>query len=233
MEKKYWRVSAEDLIPGKIYDTDIHCYGQNFKDERYRHFLSVYSKIMSQINLPVDFLIYVNNNICIMGGEYLEVLNRAINLNGDIVLQKVSPRPEYNGFVISLDLLDEFLQSFDEDHPFGFFESGPELWEFFLERVRAKEFSSSPSRLSSTFFFTSYGDANDFTKRNIGSVSEVEITEVKNMQECDMNIIDHIPTTVSRDELYEILRKYWRGEKTDDPVPEIIFQGKYQMKGNE
>jgi hypothetical protein len=86
--------------------------------------------------------------------------------------------------------------------------------------------------MSSTFFFDNT-DSCDYYKTNhlngIGQIKKIELVETKNSFQGDMSIIDAIENSISRDELLEIIRKYWRGEKSDNPVMEVVFQGSFKF----
>jgi hypothetical protein len=124
------------------------------------------------------------------------------------------------------------LQSFDEDNQFIFFDNGTFLWEYYLEKVRSEEFKHLPKRMVSTFFFDNIESCNYYKNNHlngIGQIKNIELVETKKTFEGDMNIIDAIENSISRDELLETIRKYWRGEKSDNPITEIVFQGEFRF----
>ncbi|POY36781.1 hypothetical protein C3K47_10530 [Solitalea longa] len=215
----------------KIVDTTEFNYGKNLETNYYDHFLEVYGSIMDKINIPVDFLVSVNNQIYTSGGDYLQNLNACIK--GDFIdIFKLTQNPQHLGFYIPLDLLDEFLQSFDEENQFIWFDNGTILWEYFYEKVRQEEFNHLPSRYASTFFFDTLENCNYFLtshRDGIGQARNVELLETEKVFKGDMNIMDTINNSISRDQLMELIRQYWKGEKSGDPIIETVFQGKFQF----
>ena len=86
--------------------------------------------------------------------------------------------------------------------------------------------------MKSIFLFDSYASCNYYRQNHTGgkgNVVEIELIETRNVFEADMKIIDDIENSISRDELLETVRKYWRGEKSANPIMEIIFQGTYKL----
>lgn len=230
--QKYFRVLQYNTDNEQSYDTSISCYGDGFDTAPYRHFMEVYGNTMAQVNLPADFLISVSNQIYMNGEVYLNLLNNSIDDNGLLHLFKVTNNQNHKGFTIHIDLISDFLQSFDENNQFIFFDNGTVLWEYYLEKVRSEEFNYLPARLKSVFFFQDINNSTEYNKihlNGMGSTYSVEIMEEKSMFEGDMRIIDEFNNSISRDPLIEQVRKYWRGEKTENPVMEIVFQGKYNL----
>lgn len=154
MTKKYFRVELKPVDTGKIYETSVMNYGDNFKDNYYAHFLKSYFSVLDQVNLPVDFLVSATNQIMAMGDMYTDVLMDAIDEENNIVLYKVTRNEKHKNYKIPVSIMGEFLQSFDEHNQFIHFDNGSVLWEAFFEKVRAKEFPHLPSRMNSTFLFS-------------------------------------------------------------------------------
>jgi len=229
---KYYRV---EYLINKLedsYNTEYHNYGNSYDTSEYNHFMQVYDKVMSQINLPVDFLISVTNQICTMGDLYMSVLNKAIDQNGFLHLYQVTQNPKHKGFTMPVQLLNVFLQSFDEENQFVMFDNGTVLWEYYLEKLRAAEFEHLPKRLDSTFFFESTEGCDYYIQNNldgVGSIFGVEVVKTDKIFVADMAIIDAIENSLSRDELYDEIRRYWKGEKTESPVMEVVFQGQFKF----
>lgn len=231
--RKYYQVLESNANLQQEHDTSEASYGDGFDVGYYHHFMKVYGNTMEQINLPVDFLISACNQIYLNGEVYLDLLNRSIDDNGLLHLSKVTMNQKHSGYTIPVHLMFEFLQSFDEENQFIFFESGTVLWEYYLEKVRIEEFNHLPARLESVFFFDSIESChyyNTLHLNRMGSTREVEILEIRSMFEGDMRIIDELDNNISRDALIEQVRKYWRGEKTENPVIEIVFQGTYKLQ---
>lgn len=230
MTKQLYRV---ELIPTaqKEVDTNKCNYGKGLDFEYYEHFFSVYDSIMDQVNIPVDFLVSVNNQIYASGGDFVEVLKNCLH-NDYVDIYQVTNIAEHRGYKMPIYLMNEFLQSFDEENQFIWFDNGTFLWEYFYEKVREEEFDHLPRRTNSTFFFETIENCNYFIKNQLGGIGlihKVELVETTNLFQGDMSIMDAIQNSISRDELIEVIRNYWKGEKTDNPIMETVFQGKYQI----
>ena len=111
-----------------------------------------YFTVLDEINLPVDFLVSVTNQIIAMGEMYTDISMEAIDTDNNIDLFKVTKNEKHKNYKIPVNLMGEFLQSFDQHNQIIHFDNGAILWGAFLEKVRAKEFSNLPSRMKSTFF---------------------------------------------------------------------------------
>lgn len=229
--ERYFRV--QQLNMGyQNYDTGLNNYGEGFDSEHYRYFMQIYGDTMAEINLPVDFLISVTSQICLLGEVYLGLLQNAIDDDGFLHLSKVTNNTKYIGYKMPVQLLNNFLQSFDEENQFIIFDNGTILWEYYLEKVRAEEFNHLPARLQSVFFFENVSDCDNYKNHHlsgIGAIFGIETLETTNLFKGDMAIIDELDNSISRDELLEQIRKYWRGDKTENPIMEVVFQGKYNL----
>lgn len=231
MDKMLYRVEILSTHEQKIMNTNSFNYGKSFASDYYDYFLKSYGSIMDKVNIPIDFLITVNNQIYTSGGDYSQEINAAIK--GEFIeVFNLTNNSKHIGYQMHVDLMDEFIQSFDENNQFIFFDNGTFLWEYYLEKVRSEEFDRLPKRMLSTFFFDNLSGCN-YHKNNhlngIGQIKKIELVETKNSFRGDMSIIDALENSISRDELLETIRKYWRGEKSDNPVTEIVFQGKFRF----
>ena len=230
MIKGLYRVEFTPLETKPVRTKDSN-YGKSLNFDYYEHFLSVYDNIMEQVNLPVDFLVSVNNQIYTNAEDYLQLLNNCI-FGNQLDIYKVTNNLKHNGYSIPVPLIMEFLESFDDENQFIWFDNGTFLWEYFYEKVRQKEFNDLPSRLTSTFFFDKIESCKYYITNHcngIGQTKNVEILETEKLFKGDMNIMDTIENSISRDELINVIRKYWKGEKSDNPIMETVFQGKFQF----
>jgi hypothetical protein len=66
--------------------------------------------------------------------------------------------------------------------------------------------------------------------KQIGMICEVELIETKKIFRADMTFINDIPNNTTANNVYSIAEKYWKGESSEKPVYEIIFQGKCKLK---
>ena len=117
-----------------------------------------------------------------------------------------------------------------QNHRIGEFLPG--IWEVLFERARPKEMPLR--RTECAFFFEKQEDALHFKASypgmEKGMLCEVEIISEAFLREADMNWLDSInENTVTAQEVIDAFRRYWAGEKTDNPTMEILFVGKYKL----
>jgi hypothetical protein len=230
--QKYFRVQEIESSYENTCDTLTNNYGSGFDSSSYEHFMQVYNKTLEQINLPVDFLISVTNQVYMNGDVYMDVLNRAIDEFGQLHIFQVTNNENHKGYEMPAWLLNEFLQSFNEVNQLNFFDNGTILWEYYFEKIRVEEFSHLPSRMQSVFFFENLIDCDSYKKNylsGIGTTCTIQIEDTTALFIGDMSIIDQINNSVSRDDLFNVIRKYWSGGKTEHPINEVLFQGKYRL----
>lgn len=109
----------------------------------------------------------------------------------------------------------------------------PGIWEVLFERARP---ASIPLRRTEcTFFFETKEDAIKFKKSYQGMATgvlcEVEVIKEVVSLTCDMNWLDSINENIATAaEVIDAFKKYWNGDKTDNPVMEVLFVGKYKLK---
>jgi hypothetical protein len=108
----------------------------------------------------------------------------------------------------------------------------PGIWEVLFEKARPKDIPLS--RTGCTFFFTNKEDAEKFQSvypgMEMGILCEVEVIKEDFSLMVDMNWLDAIDeNTATAGEALEAFRKYWAGEKTANPVMEVLFTGKYKL----
>lgn len=108
------------------------------------------------------------------------------------------------------------------------------LWEFIWEIVRNSEFPEMPSRMNSVFLFESVDEARNFKEAYRESdyiLANIELIEGETYS-FDMNWFSEVPCDVPLSEIKEYVRNYWSQNKTDSPVIEVLFQGKYMWENN-
>ncbi|MCL2328963.1 MAG: hypothetical protein FWC39_10705 [Bacteroidetes bacterium] len=236
--KNLYRVEFQNIDVNKIYNSDDLNYGSNFDFKHYQHFINTYLQVMYKNNrmynnISVDFLVEVNNQIFMLGNDYLQILSNAIVNEEYIDIHKITENPKHKNQLISIALINEFIQNFDEVNNFIFFDNGMYLWETFLEIVRSNFFNNCPKRLSSVFFFDSLESCNHYITNHlngIGKIYQIELLETKSFFEADMKIIDNIENQILFEDLLNECADYWSGKMTKKPIKEIIFQGKYKYK---
>lgn len=113
-----------------------------------------------------------------------------------------------------------------------FYDWGKEhyLWEFIWEMVRNYEYPDKPSRMESVFLFEQIEDAKDFLNHyrdlNYQLANVVLFDGVA--QSFDMNWFSNVPSNIPLPEIEGYARNYWEQRMTENPIVEILYQGKYQ-----
>ncbi len=233
MKKKLYRVETNNIDTTKIYDSYENRYGLKLDFRKYIHFLNVYVSVMKQINISVDFLVLVNNNIYNFGNKYINQITNAIFNENYIDIAKITRIDKHKGQKLEIKYLNTFIQNFDEDKPFIFFDNGTYLWEYLIEMVRMNFFQGKPNRLDSKFFFTNIESCKYYNKtqlNNKGKIYEIEIIEQKSYFEGDMKFMDNFDNQILFLDLINEFNDYWESKTTKEPIIEVIFQGKYKYK---
>jgi len=230
--KKLYRVEPTG-ITDFTRNTLHYRYGNTVNLGPYIHFYNAFLSVIQDIpHVPVDFLISINNQICTLGDIYMQHLATAIDENGTVDLYVATQNPKHKGYQISVKYVNLFIQQFNEINPFVFIDEKAFFWEYFLEAIRYNSFNHLPSRLESTFFFTSDASCDYYLNKHLGMMGEkyeVAITSGQASFEGDMKWLDNIDNSISFVELIEVLNKYWSGLMTNEPVVEVIFQGEFAI----
>lgn len=108
----------------------------------------------------------------------------------------------------------------------------PGIWEVLFERARPQDIPLK--RTECAFFFTNKEDAMKFKATypgmDMGVLCEVEIINKEYAMEADMNWLDAIDeNTATAQQAIDAFKHYWAGEKTENPVMETLFVGKYKL----
>ncbi|KZE73355.1 hypothetical protein AV926_18400 [Myroides marinus] len=212
-------------------DSSINNYGQNFTTQ-HDYFLDKYFKIVNKLDLPIDFLISINNGIAIGGDYYIENdIRPAIVQENFVELYKITKNEKHQNIIIPIALLNEFIQSFEI--PFELFLAGNYLWEKYFEIVRNKIFPNLPKRKDSIFLFDSIESCRYYInqhKNGYGDIFQVELLETKELFKADMNIYENINESITYNDLIKELFKYWNQDASESPIFEYLFQGKCKLK---
>lgn len=108
----------------------------------------------------------------------------------------------------------------------------PGIWEVLMERTRPKDIPCR--RTECAFFFKNRRDAENYKctypGMQMGRLCEVTLTEPKYIKELDMNWVDKIDEkTAKACDIVTSFEKYWDGQMTENPIIEVIYNGKYQL----
>lgn len=229
----YYRVEPIENLHIKR-NSRTHRLGNFIAFKPYYHFYDSYISIMEKIpDIPVDFLVSLNNQIYLLGDIFMNHIRGAIDEKGDVELYNVIQNPMYIGLKISVKHLNEFIQRFDETNPFVIIDDNSFFWEYFLEIVRGSFFPNLPSRLDSILLYTSEESCNYILQNHldlIGHKYKVTIDKMAAMFEGDMQLIDNIDPQISYIGLIKLFHQYWSGVRSENPLIEILFQGEYSLE---
>lgn len=233
MTNKLYKVGAYSEEKEILLDTKHSNYGANFST-KYDHFLDSYFNVTTKIDLPVDFLVYVMNGIA-DGGDYFINNNIAPAIVDEFYVElfKVTKNPKHKNIVIPIQLLNDFIQSFDNENPFILFYEGHYLWERYFEMVRKNAFADLPNRKECLFFFDNLDDCNYYIKNHnggLGQIYEVEILEQSKLFKGDMKLIDEIDESITYNNILKEAFDYWDGKSSNKPIFEYLFEGKCKLK---
>lgn len=231
MSKIFYRV-GDYPITGVILNSNTYNYGKSFGKE-YDYLLDSYFNVANKIDLPIDFLIYINNGFANEGNYFLKRIKTAILNEIFVDIFKVTGNIKHTGIIIPINLLNEFIQSFDEKNTFKIFLEGNYLWERYFEMVREKVFKELPSRKESIFLFDNVDDCQFYIKnhkKGFGKIYEVEIIEEEALFRADMNIYEEIDLSITYNNLLKEFFKYWDKQSSQTPRYEYLFQGQCRIK---
>lgn len=98
--------------------------------------------------------------------------------------------------------------------------------EMLFEEIRKEHYSNKPSRLNCLYLIDGKDNATEYAKKhNKPYITEVTILTSGTMLTADMNWLDIANQRQSYDGLKEIAHMYFKGEKSDNPSWEILFNG--------
>lgn len=228
MDNKYYRVlnpfeepSGQILTTGKQsqFRQEVFAY------RRLSHDVYIFAK---KTGLRIINAVRIAENIPAFLDE-LNVFFKSNEKRYDLQQMLISDPIEY----ISGDDLYAFASNYiaDVNETNLFYDWGKDhyLWEFIWEMVRNYEYPNMPSRMDSLFLFDNLQDAKNFMDEFRDSnyvIAPVKIIEglVKSF---DMNWFSNVPIDIPLSEVEKYARNYWEQKQTDNPVIEVLFQGKY------
>ena len=227
--KKYFKV-VPFINNEVVIDTTETNYSSTLsKAKELEGLLLCMSYFSSNFGIPINVLYLVNNGLATIGNPYLQQLPRSNK--GVFTADQFTKDPYDNQFVINECDLINFIETTDKTgfkDPFeGFY-----IWEYLFEQVREQLSTSLPKRTESFFLFESVADCERYMSeiKRIGMICEVELMETKQLFRADMTFINDIPNNINANNVYSIAEKYWKGESSENPLYEIIFQGKCKLK---
>ncbi|MCL7987061.1 hypothetical protein M8998_03795 [Sphingobacterium sp. lm-10] len=229
---EYYRVELE-RADGDERHTDVWRPGPHNYPHEHIHLLMTYEDVMRRLDhLPLDFLLILNNFVYLHGHRFMDELASAISFGSSLDLDRITHAPHHKGLTIDVDDLNAFLQSFDAENRFVMINDDRIFWEYFLEQARVDAFYHKTSRRIGASFFTDEASCTYFMNKYLsgkGHIHRVEILEQEGMFVGDFRIVDSLNHKMLYRDFMGYLRRYWSGEKTEEPMMEVIFQGEYRL----
>jgi len=219
------KIGSEVAIDSKT----VH-YAQTLsKMEEHKPFLELIAQTSKKQNLPLDFYVVVNNNLALWGNMYLE--NLSAPKNASYELSQLTYQPNHDSLFIKEEELVEFIQNLDQIG-ITMFEEYVYLWEFIFEAQRLIEHQDKPSRADSFFLFDSNESCESYKalQKGVGVTCKVELDETSVCFKADMSLIRSIQNNYTYKQVVQAAGKYWKGETSDQPVFEYLFQGTCTLK---
>lgn len=107
------------------------------------------------------------------------------------------------------------------------------IWQYIWEIARLEYDKSLPPRQRCLMLWKTLAEAEAFLTKERNpvcySIVQVNLPEGALTHEYDMTWLDDVPTNSTFAEAIEYARKYWRGEKTPNPVMEVLYAGDYTI----
>lgn len=226
---EYFKV-VDSISSPVVIDTDFVNYGLILKNQKRYESLLKFVEISSiNLGLPLDMYFTLNNNLAMLGNEYLR--NFPKSKNHIFEIYDFTHNENHKGhFILEKDLINvvENLNSIG----ISLFSEGFYLWEYILEYVRQwDEFEDIPSRRKSFFLFENYSDCKWYIDKHKvgGKICKVEIIETTSLFRADMNLIDSLQNHYNYREVTKIVFDYWSETISNKPIFEILFQGKCKL----
>lgn len=219
------RISSEAIV-----DTAETNYSLTLVNkEDYKNFIDIVTNYSAKLELPIDFFISLNNNLALWGNVYLDNLPKP--KDGRFELISLTTNAKHSNKYISIDDFISVVQQLD-DNGIELFQEGFYLWEKIYEDVRVKSHTDKPKRDRSFFLFDNLECCEYYISKHKGGgqVCKVEILSTQMLFKADMNLLDEIPNSYTYREAANQSEKYWKGDVSNKPVFEYLFQGTCRLK---
>jgi hypothetical protein len=220
-----------DHLPDEVtIDTQRNNYSQTMTDiAKHKTLLDIITRSSEAYNFPLDVYFTLNNNIAIWGNPYLERFPAAIN--GYYDLGHLCTSENRESLLIKQSDLVKFIDDIGQNGIY-LFDEGYYLWEYIYEKARTIHYPILPARHESLFLFENKYDCEYYINihKGFGIICEVDLLQTKALLRVDMNILDEIPNNFTYKETIVTAQKYWGGQKSENPIMEVLFQGKCILK---
>lgn len=216
---------------GVVYETTKNNFGNEFSSLTLNVFAQQFVDLMLEHYEPSELI-----------GDWISFSQNILECNINAVLSflktsaNISQKrySDVRSFLASLD--ENSLTNAIGNHTIYSIESY--FLENLIEVIRKKDFSAIPSRLESELGFCSIQDAKDymaltqFAYDDEGlSLYEIETTDCKHKLEADQNFLNKIELETPIHVAIGYIHGYWSGNSTENPLKEILLQGKLRLKG--
>lgn len=233
-QKEYFKVIESECIDeSKLFNTEeCNYYKNKLIRNRYKSFLPLLEeicKLSRKYEYGLDLYMILYKGIKINKCPYqdlLEIENIPLYIltnNDEYALNENISIDNFKSIIEDINLLERYELNFS---------IGTYLCEYIFEDERKRNFSDKISRLESYFVFSSIEDCKYYIDRHEIDMPIVKITpkEINNYCECDIKHIDDKKARVTIKEYECIANRYWKGERTNEPVIETFFQGTFKME---
>ncbi|MEL1243992.1 hypothetical protein AAEO56_06940 [Flavobacterium sp. DGU11] len=222
---KYFKVVSPLSGPITI-DTSVSNYGESLANrQNYDRLLEIITQSSEKYGFPLDIYFTLNNAIALSGNDYLR--NFPPHKDDVYNLSFLCTSQNRRDILMDREDLIQFIKDIDQAG-ISLFDEGNYLWEYIYEKVRALKYPHLPARHQSIFLFETVQDCNYFMNKHgmFGAICQVDIIQQDALFRGDMNIYDEIPNHFSYQQTFDEASRYWDAKVSNQPVYEILFQGK-------
>jgi len=179
-------------------------------------------------NLPIDLYWVVKSDHQKRGMEYERILQQMKYVR----MIELTRNPVYGDAIIETRIVLRIVNEMR-----GFFQPplirGDYLWEMIYEKIRLLFYPEKPSRLASYFLFSSSEDYSKYLKLSHvqpGRKAGVSVIETRKQHIADMVLFTEVPNEATFSQAAGFAHRYWSGKTSPDPIMEVIFQGKCEVR---
>jgi len=167
-----------------------------------------------------------------------ELVERLLKKDGPSQVDLSNYLPKLDGITIfDIDSLKALRRlTYSSRQPLKRSYRGPEaeafFWECFYERLRSEAFPNAPSRSTCFFLFSDLDSAVAFERKHLTAMTHnylfcnVVAKTTRTAFSADMAILDGVTLKQTFVSASEDIQRYWRQERSEKPLMEVLFQGR-------
>lgn len=235
MTQIYFKTMGREFYQeGKALDTSIYNYskaiGVTTEADKLLYDVILQVSNISSVSLATLTLFALKTRSLSLPTELLDQLNTGDeNLNVD--LGKYVPAST-GQMVVGGGALSHLVKaSLKCDIEIGSKQQSASFWEYFYELVRIHHCPEAPSRLQSFFAFKDSASIVRYRERHgLGDIEcKVDGAECRTAFSADMTILDEIDGGMNFAQALPEVVRYWKKERSDSPIIEVLLQGKVKL----